>query len=96
MRNFTTYCNFPHYCRECEILFEANLFEKGERLCPECGKNKVIPYDDKRAFKSEGKEVFSWNVKDEIGRELKLTDGKYICPNCRKFSLMFSDIGSWD
>ena len=95
MMNFTTQCNFPHYCEECNILFEANLFEK-ERLCPECGKEKVIAYDDERACKSEGTVVFSWDVEDEIGRKLKLTDGEYICPGCGKFSLTFFDIGRWD
>lgn len=95
MRNFTTQCNFPHYCEECKIVFEANLFEK-ERFCPECGKGKVIAYDDERACKSEGDVVFSWYIWFEIDRELKLTDGKYICPACGKFSLTFFDIGCWD
>lgn len=95
MSNFTTYCNFPHYCEDCHTLFEFNLFEKNI-LCPECGSKKVFGYDHKKACKEEGNVVFSWNVGNEIDRELKLTDGKYICPRCKKFNLSFCKIGNWD
>ncbi len=95
MMSFTTYCNFPHYCPECNILFEANLFES-KMLCPECGDKKVIAYDDERACMSEGKVIFSWNAMAQIGREVKLTDGEYICPDCGKFNLSFYDFGYWD
>jgi hypothetical protein len=95
MMDFTTRCYFPHYCGERKTLFEANVFEK-EIQCPECGKEGAISYDDERICESEGKIVFSWNVEDEIGRELELTDGKYICPGCGKFSLRFLNIGDWD
>ena len=95
MRDFTTECTFPYYCEECKILFIANVFQENT-CCPECGSEKVVAYDDKKACKSEGEEVFSWNVKDKIGRVLKLTDGKYICPACGKFNLTFTDMGCWD
>lgn len=95
MANFNTYCNFPHYCEDCRTLFEADLFDKS-RSCPRCKKRNVIAYDDERACKIEGKNVFSWNVQEEIGRNLNLTDGSYICPACGKFNLTFFDIGCWD
>ena len=95
MINFTTQCNVPHYCGECKILFIANLFEK-KVLCPECRQEKVIVYDDERACKREGNEIFSWNIENEIARKGKITDGEYICPNCEKFNLIFLIAGNWD
>ena len=95
MANCATYCNFPHYCQDCKILFEINIIKK-KKLCPTCASDKVIAYDDVKACKSKGNIIFSWDIKDKIGRELKLTDGKYICPSCGKFNLTFLEIGNWD
>lgn len=96
MRNFSTYCSFPHYCEECHILFEANIFNE-IITCPECKKNKVVAYDADRFCKKEGQHVvFFWNTIDQIGRQLELTNSEYLCPGCRKFSLIFKSGGSWD
>jgi len=91
---FTTTCNFPFYCEECKILFETNLLKK-KRECPECSNKNIIAYDEEKACKYEGNIIFSWNI-EGIDRELKLTDGKYICPSCGKFSLSFFNIGFCD
>jgi len=93
--NFTILCNFPYFCEECKTLFVANIFEK-EICCPECGKGKVIAYDNEKICTSKGKVVFSWNIGNATERELKLTDGKYICPACGKFNLTFFENGNWD
>jgi len=87
--------NFPHYCLECKILFEANLYDK-KILCPECGTSNIIAYDNTKAYKTKENDLFTWNAEDEIGRKLLLTDGKYICPGCGKYSLKFYDDGCWD
>ena len=95
MMNFTTYCNFPAYCSKCKILFEANLFEKGLR-CPECGNQDALTYDDKSLCQRKGNPVFGWDVLDEIGREIELTDGNYLCPDCGRYAMSFRDAGCWD
>jgi len=96
MLNFMTECAFPFYCEECSFLFEGNIFDKSI-LCPKCHKADIYPYDSKKAYATLGKKnVFNWRVVDEIGRVLVLTDGNYICPSCRKFSLKFFDVGNWD
>lgn len=40
--------------------------------------------------------VFSWNVKPRLGRNLCLTNEDYFCPKCQDFSLGFSLVGLWD
>ena len=96
MLNFTKHCAFPMYCGQCKILFEANLFRK--RIpCPSCrGTRDVVPYDDERVCRSKGEEVFQWATEDKIGRDLALTGGKYLCPQCGQFTLSFLMAGCWD
>lgn len=96
MMNFNTRCNFPFYCEGCNILFEDNIFNE-KIICPNCHKGDIYSYDTAKACGSVGeKTVFDWNVGNEIGRKLLLTDGDYICPSCHKFSLRFEDVGCWD
>jgi len=95
MMNFTTYCNFPAYCSKCKGLFEANLFKK-ELECPDCENNDALPYDDDSLCKQKSKPVFDWNVQDEIGKYLELTDGKYLCPKCSQYTMSFRHVGCWD
>lgn len=93
MYNYTTECSFPFYCVDCSILFVSNMFDK-KTVCPKCHKTVVYPYDSEKAFDTAGKDtVFHWNARD---KKLVLTDGNYICPACRKFSLKFFDVGCWD
>ena len=51
----------------------------------------VVPYDDLGLALTGGvvDEIFSWNTSDRLGRELKIHDGKYFCPSCDNFFLMF-------
>jgi uncharacterized Zn finger protein (UPF0148 family) len=62
--------------------------------CPHCYTSSVVPYDDPSLAVTGGveDEIFSWNTSDRLGRELKLYDGKYFCPSCDRFSLMFEVI----
>ncbi|MFC2172120.1 hypothetical protein ACFLU6_05750 [Acidobacteriota bacterium] len=95
MSNFTTHCNFPAYCRDCEDLVEVNLLQK-KTSCPKCKGRDITPYDDDSMCQEKGEPVFSWNVQEELGGELILTDGRYLCPNCGEFSLCFQEAGCWD
>ena len=51
----------------------------------------VVSDDDLSLALTDGvvDEIFSWNTSDRLGRELKIHDGKYFCPSCDHFSLMF-------
>ena len=88
--NHLTSCGFPCYCKACKSLFKANMFDP-DVSCPNCGTSSVVPYDDLSLALTDGvvDEIFSWNTSDTLGRELKLYDGKYFCPGCDHFSLMF-------
>ncbi len=95
MRNSTTHCNFPLYCKECRAFLEGNLLKKG-LVCPKCKSADVVPYDDANLCSRKGDLVFNWNLEDQVGRHLVLTDGDYVCPKCGKFTLSFMDVGRWD
>ncbi len=95
MMNFTTECSFPYYCEDCNSLVEANVYDANKK-CPECNSNNLISYDDRKICKPKGNEVFSWNVSGEIGKELTLSEGDYLCPDCGKFNLRFEHYGCWD
>jgi hypothetical protein len=91
-----TDCNFPIYCVHCNILFEGNVLDKN-LICPSCKTKDVLLYDNEQLCKKKGtEEVFDWNMEEEIGKILILTDGKYWCPECKSFCLSFSDEGCWD
>lgn len=98
MDNFMTTCYFPCLCESCQNVVQVNLLAKPIK-CPECGAHDPIPYDDLQLLGTPGnREVAGWNVKEKLGRELVLTDGKYKCPKCGQMSLEFSnDLGlCWD
>lgn len=97
MMDFTTNCSFPCLCTGCHSVVEANLLDTA-MSCPKCGATPLIPYDDPRLAESTGQKVVAqWNVGQELGRELMLTDGNYLCPACGRMSLRFADTGlCWD
>ncbi|MBT4207774.1 hypothetical protein HOE22_05460 [Candidatus Woesearchaeota archaeon] len=90
MRSFNERSNFPFYCEECRILFEANAFEEPVS-CPKCKGSETVTYD--RKCLQEGTSIFKWGVGDRV---LILTNGKHICPKCGKNTLTFEDAGCWD
>ena len=91
--NHRTNCGFPCCCKACNSLFRANMCDP-EVLCPECDTSSVVSYDDPSLALTGGvvDEIFSWNTSDRLGRELRLHDGKYFCPNCSESGLRFSVI----
>jgi Zn finger protein HypA/HybF involved in hydrogenase expression len=96
METFMTTCYFPCLCEHCHSVVRINLLGKTKR-CPKCRSPNTIPYNDPELSKSLGRHlVAEWSI-PELGRELKLTDGNYRCPRCRKMMLRFSDSGlCWD
>ncbi|MBT3271558.1 MAG: hypothetical protein HN368_00265 [Spirochaetales bacterium] len=96
MSNFMKVCYFPCLCVNCCAIVEVNLLDKPLQ-CPECG-NSVVPYDSRKLMGSKGQNVVAdWNVREQLGRNLKLTDGTYKCPQCGEMSLQFSVGGiHWD
>ena len=97
MRNFMTTCYFPCLCEHCRTVVQVNLLAKQKR-CPQCKTTKVIPYDDPTLSEcAGGRTVTSWNMEEQLGRELNLTDGNYRCPQCDQMTLRFTDSGlCWD
>ena len=94
--NFMSNCSFPYYCEDCKTLFIANKLAK-KANCPKCKNNNVFPYDDKRACKTKGNEIFEWNITDDDSdKTIILTDGKYICPKCNKYELSFLHLAYYD
>jgi len=96
MSDFTTTCYFPCLCETCHNIVQVNLLAK-TRQCPECKSTALIAYDDPRLSESPGQHaVAEWNMQGQLGRELMLTDGDYMCPKCNKFSLSFEESCLWD
>lgn len=97
MRNFMTTCYFPCLCEHCGAVVQVNLLAEQKR-CPRCKTTKIIPYDDPALSEDAGGHIVaSWNVEDQLGRNLNLTDGNYRCPHCEQMTLRFKDSGfRWD
>ena len=97
MANFITTCYFPCACMRCNNVVQVNLLTKQKR-CPKCRSTKVIPYDDSSLLEAPGEHtVANWNMDEQLGRELILTDGSYKCPQCGQMTLHFMDSGlCWD
>ena len=94
--DFDSTCLFPCLCRNCHGVVQANLMAPKPE-CPNCSSSDIIPYDDPELIKPDVNEpITSWNVKNEIGRELLITNGKYYCPICKEFELKFHETGNWD
>ena len=94
MMNFKTYCAFPVFCKNCKSSALVNLLETTAD-CPRCAGTKLIPYDNDELSHTGDKTIFSWNVRD-LGRQLVLTDGDYLCPECGNFTMHSKDVGNWD
>jgi hypothetical protein len=97
MSNFMTVCCFPALCSDCNDIVEVNLLARPPQ-CPKCKRHDVVAYDQLELRKRRGKHVVAdWNMEEQLGRVLILTDGDYHCPACGKFQLTFEDSGlMWD
>lgn len=94
MLNFTDTCYAPAVCVACGEFFIRNYFSKFIK-CPKCRK-KAHFYDDPSLQSSEvtDRAVFAWNLDDE--REFVLYDKDYLCPECKQFTLKFTEAGNFD
>jgi Zn finger protein HypA/HybF involved in hydrogenase expression len=93
MRDFQERCAFPSLCAKCGRMVEANLLGAPPR-CPKCRSTSVTPYDDDSLVGVKGQyEVAGWNMEEELGRQLSLTDGTYRCPKCNALTLRFEHTG---
>ena len=89
MATFKEICYFPAYCEQCHELVEADLLARPVN-CPVCEGTPVTPYNDEKLIGEIGEEeVESWNMEEDLGRELVLTNGTYFCPACEEFKLRF-------
>ena len=97
MMNFGSVCYFPALCMKCRRLVQVNLLSKTVR-CPRCRSRRVKAYDSNDLVGEVGRnEVTSWHVEDKLGRDLLLTDGRYLCPSCGEYKLRFEEGGLlWD
>ena len=97
MRNFKTSCYFPCLCESCRTVVSANLLAAAP-ACPQCQGRALVAYDEPGMSQAPGEhKIAQWNVKEQLGRELLLTDGKYLCPKCHQMTLQFRDSGvRWD
>lgn len=73
-------------------LFQQSKQKTAEKQMPRCGNCNsadLAAYDSEELMQVKGKAVVTWNVKEKLGRILVLTDGKYLCPSCKKFEMTF-------
>ena len=97
MQNFQTFCAFPALCKKCNRIVSANLLRNPPE-CPKCHSTDVVAYDQSERRKRKGRHaVAAWNVEEQLGRKLELTDGRYFRPACNSFDLGFRETGfHWD
>lgn len=84
-------------CDNCRAVVQVDLLD-GQTLCPKCKSTKITPYDDPRLSGPTGRTtVTEWNMVQELGRNLKLSDGSYRCPQCNQMTLHFTEGNTnWD
>ena len=97
MADLGTICYFPCLCDQCNNVVQGDLLATKSR-CPDCGAANPVPYDDPQLAGSLGDEIVAeWNMEEQLGRNLRLTDGSYTCPRCSKKTLRFVGSGKcWD
>jgi len=88
---------FPALCRDCNDIVEVNLLARPPQ-CPKCKRHDVVAYDQPEFRARRGKHVVAdWNMEEQLGRVLELTDGEYLCPACGGYNLTFGHTGlMWD
>ena len=96
--NFQTTCMAPAICLNCRKFLVKNYKEKDEN-CPTCGK-KVVFYNDpslqiRIKEPTKARVIFSWRISDD-GKDFRLPDTLYLCPECGEMTLTFVEGGFWD
>ena len=88
MSNHTTMNIFPHYCKDCKSLFQANMYDD-TIVCINCKSSNTVLYDNAYVVKNLDEVSFNWGT-------LKLSKKNSLCPQCDNFSLEFISVGMWD
>lgn len=94
MNNSHLICNFPNYCKNCNTLFEANMYDD-DIVCSNCKSNNTVAYNNEYVVKNLDKVSFDWLAPDGVNT-LKLSEKGSLCPQCNQFSLEFKSVGLWD
>ena len=87
-------CGFPCFCKACKNIFNGNLFAS-KVFCSQCDTSSYVTYDDPSLVLAReptdclDQEIFSWNTRERIGRDVTLNSDKYFCPSCELFELRF-------
>jgi hypothetical protein len=91
-------CWFPFLCRACRCCSNLNI-HAGQHQCQHCGSPDVVPYGNPEAVGELGPTVVfkCWPCERFQPKALTLTDGRYWCPSCKRFTASFRDCGiRWD
>ena len=82
MMNFMEVCNVPALNRKTGQLIVKNIFKKHSE--------DIVFYNNPSMFKGKlGKDTHQWG-------DIYLRRLKNHCPQCKNYSLIFSDAGCWD
>ena len=96
--NFMETCNAPAICLHCNEFLVRNYLKKETTVCPGCH-GKVTFYDDPSLsaphphVEGDGC-LFTWKLANRDGH-FKLPRADFLCPKCKKTTLVFEDLGSW-
>lgn len=82
--DFATRSFWPIFCEQCAAMTHANIAVSPLSCC-DCGSQHVAEYGD-NLCRGGRHSVQRW-----FDREL--TDGDYLCPECRTYTLRFSASG---
>lgn len=101
MMDFKELCLAPAICLDCKKFLIENYKNKDEAECPVCNKN-IVFYNDPRVKEIKNKSmrqggpIFEWRLDDKIEKKFMLDDGRHLCPECGKLTLLFKETGCWD
>ena len=93
----------PHYCDDCEYVFDRNILKKsGSELkkynkCSKCLK-KVTSYGSikKTDLDSDVILIDDIDFRFDLDKRIKLNDKGHYCPRCKSDTLEFEHMGQWD
>jgi len=94
----TDVCNAPAVCLDCGEFLVRDYLKRDASLCPGCHE-KLTFYDDPSLYTLppgvEGNGcLFAWKLANSDGH-FRLPRASFLCPKCRKMTLVFEDHGTW-
>lgn len=77
-------------------MVSVNLLA-AEPKCPTCKSLALTPYDAQELNDhSSDLVVADWDMRQQLGRCLELTQSRYLCPQCMQKTLVFGQMGLFD